>query len=219
MSEIRVKPIKPLPEPLPAGERVLWQGTPDWRPYSRRVFQLAKFGVYFLAIVVWVAAAAYLDQRSLAAMARSLVWSLPTSLGVLGMIALTGWAYARSSVYTITTKRVVIEGGIALQTSVNLPFAKVTRADLKTFEDGTGDIELELSGPRLLYSMVWPNLRWLRINRPVPVMRAIEDPKRVAELLRNALAADQSTDIEAGQNAEAPPPPDAKPEIRRSAAS
>ena len=220
MSEIRVKPIQPLPEPLPAGEYVIWQGTPAWLPYSRRAFQLAKIGVYFLIIVAWVAVSAFLDERSGAAVIRSLVWSLPTSLAVLGMVALTGWAYARSSVYTITNKRVVIEGGLALQSSVNLPFGKVARADLRTFEDGTGDIELEMTGPRLLYSMVWPNLRWLRVNRPVPVMRGIEDPKRVAELLADALAADQAAADEARAEPETATGSEApKTEIRRSAAS
>ena len=29
-----------LPEPLPAGERVLWQGSPDWRALAREAFHL-----------------------------------------------------------------------------------------------------------------------------------------------------------------------------------
>jgi hypothetical protein len=94
-------------------------------------------------------------------------------------------------VYTITNKRVVIQSGIALQSSTNLPFSKIDRADLKTFRDSTGDIDLEMSGPRLLYSMVWPHVRFFRLKRPRPVMRGIVNPEKVAELLGKALAADQ----------------------------
>jgi hypothetical protein len=191
LSEIRVKALKPLPEPLPEGERVLWQQAPAWRPFSRRVFLLDKIAIYFLIIIAWVAVSAYLQDGGMIAVARALSWSVPPALGVLGMIALVAWLYARTSVYTITSKRVVIKSGLALESSTNLPFAKIDRADLKTFRDKTGDIDLEIAGPRLLYSMVWPHVRFFRLKRPKPVMRGILQPEKVAELLGNALAADQ----------------------------
>ena len=111
-------------------------------------------------------------------------------------------------------KRVVIEAGLALPSSANLPFSKFDRADLTTFKDGTGDIELSLTGPRLLYSMLWPNVRWLRVNRTTPILRAIEEPQKVAKILTDALATDQSS--EAAAKAEAQEP---EPEMRRSVAS
>lgn len=194
MSSIRVKAIKPLPEALPEGERVLWQGSPAWRPYGRRVFQLNKIALYFLVIVAWAAISAYLNSGEWLAATKALTWAVPPALGVLGLLALTAWAYARTSVYTITNKRVVIQSGVALPTSVNLPFAKVASADLQVFGDDTGDIELSMSGPRLLYSMIWPNVRLLRLKRPVPMLRGLDDPKSVAELLGNALSAQSSSD-------------------------
>jgi hypothetical protein len=218
LTEIRVKPIKPLPEPLPPGERVLWQSAPAWRPFSRRVFHVGKIALYFAIVVSWVALSAWMDAGSGSAVLRSLVWSLPPALGVLALAAGLAWGYARTTVYTITTKRVVIEGGLALTTSVNLPFSKIDRADMKTYKDGTGDIELELSGPRLLYSMIWPNLRWLRITRPVPTLRALEQPHQVAELLTRALADDQQP-AAPPQQATAGADLEAKPEMRQSATS
>jgi len=218
LTEIRVKPIKPLPEPLPEGEHVLWQGVPARGSFIRRVFHFDKVALYFLIVVAWVAGSAWLDAQSVGAVARSLVWSLPPALGVLALVGGLGWGYARTSVYTITNKRVVIEGGLALTTSVNLPFSKLDRADLKTFRDGTGDIDLELSGPRLLYSMLWPNLRWFRITRPVPALRAIEEPHRVAELLTRALAEDQQPAAPPQQET-AGADLEAKPDMRPSATS
>lgn len=191
MSEVRIKATKPLPGPLPDGERVLWQRSPHWRALAKRPFQLDKLAVYFGLIVGWVALSAWMDHRDLGAVARSLSWALPPSLGVLGLVLLTAWLYARTTVYTITNRRVVIQTGLALDTAVNLPFKTVDRADIKTFRDGTGDIELAMGGPRLLYSMIWPHVRFLRLNRPVPVLRALEEPELAAEVLSSALAADQ----------------------------
>ena len=214
MSEIRVKALKPLPEPLPEGERVLWQHTPAWRPYSRRVFHIDKIALYFLVIIAWVATSAYLNTGESMAVLRSLALAVPAALGALLLLALIAWLYARTSVYTITNKRVVIQSGLAFETSVNLPFNNVSSADMKTFKDGTGDIELSMSGPRLLYSMLWPNVRFLRLNRPKPVMRALDHPHRVAEILGQALAADQPSETASKPDAQA-----LEPDIQRTAAS
>ena len=202
MSEIRVKSIKPLPEPLPEGEHVLWQQSPAWLPYSRRVFQLYKIGLYFLVVVAWVAVSAYLGSGEWLAVMRALTWAVPPALGVLLMLALFAWLYARTTVFTITSKRVIIQSGLALPSAVNLPFSKISSADLRTFGDDTGDIELSMSGPRLLYSMIWPNLRQLKLNRPTPVLRAVPQPHKVAELLGKALAADQSAAANAASTPE-----------------
>ncbi|MEE4330594.1 MAG: photosynthetic complex putative assembly protein PuhB [Wenzhouxiangella sp.] len=197
MSDIRIKELKPLPETLPEDERVLWQHSPEWRPYGRRVFQLGKIALYFLVVVAWVAVAAYIDNGGWQALVRSLIWSVPPAIGVIGLLALVAWLYARTTVYTITSKRVIIQSGLAVPSAVNLPFTKVQSADMKTYADRTGDIELAMSGPRLLYSMLWPNVRFFRLKRPLPVMRAIPQPEAVAEILGQALADDQ-------QPAEAP---------------
>ncbi|MBY6204867.1 photosynthetic complex putative assembly protein PuhB [Halomonas denitrificans] len=211
---IRVRPIKPLPGPLPEGERVLWQQVPEWKAYGRRVFQLGKIALYFLVIIAWVAASAYFDTGEAVAVARALVWAVPPALGVLALLAAFAWLYARTTVFTVTDKRVIIQSGLALPSAVNLPFVNVARADLACFDDGTGDIELPMNGPRLLYSMVWPNVRLFRLKRPVPVLRALENPRQAGEILGRALAAHQ-------QAADTPAAAAApfKPDLRRTAAS
>lgn len=219
MNEIRIKPLRPLPEPLPEDERVLWQSSPAWRPYSRRVFQIDKIGLYFALVVGWVAISAYLDNGGWQAVLRSLSWSIPPALGVIGLLALFAWFYARSTVYTITSKRVIVQSGLVVPSAVNLPFSQVESADLKTFTDTTGDIELSMSGPRLLYSMLWPNARLFRVKRPVPVMRAIRQPQSVAEMLGEALAADQPRGTPETQKTETQDSNDLHPEMRRAASS
>lgn len=215
MSEIRVKPIKPLPEPLPDGERVLWQHSPVWWPYSRRVFQLDKIALYFLVVIAWVAVSAYLSTGQWLGVLRSLAWSVPPALGVLVVLGFIAWLYARTTVYTITSKRVIMQAGLAVPSAVNLPFSKIGSADMKTFKDATGDIELSMSGPRLLYSMLWPNVRLLRLNRPTPMLRALQQPHQVADILSKALTADQ----QAQAVPEATIPEQQPSDVRRAAAS
>jgi len=196
LSEVRVKPLRKLPEPLPDGEQVLWQRSPAWRPYSRRVFQVGKLGLYFAVLIGWVAASAYANTGDLQAALGSLVWTGPPAIGVLMLLAFIAWGYARTTVYTITNKRVIIQSGLAVPAAVNLPFSQVSSADLKTYRDGTGDIEVSMSGQRLLYSMLWPNVRLFRLKRPVPVLRGLHRPREVAQILGQALAADQAPEAE-----------------------
>ncbi|MEM1081942.1 MAG: photosynthetic complex putative assembly protein PuhB [Pseudomonadota bacterium] len=180
--------IQPLPEALPEGEHVLMQCSPSsWRAFSRRVFQLYKIALYLLMIVAWVAISAYLEHSSLLPVLQSLAWTLPPALAVLGLIALLGRFYTRTTVYTITNQRIVIETGLSYTTYTNIPYSQVERADLKTFSDHTGEIELRVAGERMLYSMLWPSVRTFRLRRPVPVLRAIHYPETVASLLGQAL--------------------------------
>ena len=36
-----------LPSALPAGERVVWQGAPDWRSLAVHAFHVRKVAIYF----------------------------------------------------------------------------------------------------------------------------------------------------------------------------
>ena len=188
---MRKEDIKPLPGPLPEGEHVLWQRSPLWRPFGRRVFHTYKVAVYFAVIIAWVAIAATLSG-GLSDAWRSLLWTLPPALGVILLLAFFAWAYSCNTVYTITNKRVIIQSGLAFTTAINLPFSKLDKADLKTFNDGSGDIELNMGGPRILYSMIWPNNRLLALKQPRPVLWALADPAQTAEILGQALASEEA---------------------------
>ena len=51
--EHEFEPQHGLPERLPAGEHLLWQGTPDWRVIARRVFHVNKVAAYFALMLGW----------------------------------------------------------------------------------------------------------------------------------------------------------------------
>ena len=43
--------VRGLPEPLPPGETLLWQGAPDWRVLARHGFHLRQLVGYFGVIL------------------------------------------------------------------------------------------------------------------------------------------------------------------------
>jgi hypothetical protein len=108
----------------------------------------------------------------------------------LALIGLLAWLSSRTTLYVVTTRRVVMKIGIALPVFLNLPFAAITSASLRLDRDGTGDIPLALAaGQRIAYLHLWPHARPFRINRPEPTLRAIPGASAVAETLSRALIA------------------------------
>ena len=189
MSERATAP-RGLPAPLPPGERLLWQGAPRWGALARRAFHVRKLAVYCAALLAWRVAADLSDGQSPASAALGAVWLTPLVLGAVGIPALLAWLFSRTTVYTITSRRVVLRSGVALPMTLNIPFRLVESAALKTYRDGTGDIPLALAGPdRISYLHLWPNMRPWRAARPEPMLRAVPDAARVAEILAQALAA------------------------------
>lgn len=190
MSEYATEPVKGLPERLPAGERILWQGQPSWRALAVRVFHVRKIAVYFGLIVIWRLASGWADGLSPASAAAAIVWLLPVSLVAVGIPTLLAWLYARTTIFTITSRRVVMRYGVALPWSLNLPFRIIESAAMKLHRDGTADIPLLLTGPgRVAYLHLWPFARPWRINSPQPMMRALPEGRQVARILAQALQA------------------------------
>ena len=47
------EPVPGLPETLPQGEQMLWQGSPQWWSLALRAFRLREVGVYFGFLMAW----------------------------------------------------------------------------------------------------------------------------------------------------------------------
>lgn len=182
-------PNRGLPEPLPPGETVLWQGAPAWRSLAVRAFHIRTVALYFAALLAWRAGAAVADGASLAQALGSVLSAAPIAAAGLALLALFAWLVGRTTVYTITSRRVVIRFGIALPITLNLPFGMVGSAALKTYPDGSGDIPLALTGERTMpYVLLWPHARPWRLSRAEPMLRAVPRAGQVAEVLGKALA-------------------------------
>jgi Bacterial PH domain len=178
MSEYDHEPVRGLPGELPEDEHVLWQSAPDWKYLAAAALHIRLSALYFVAIIIW----AVLRGDMNTAMAV-------TALGavVIGLFAAFAWGVGRTTVYTLTNKRIVLRIGVALNKCINLPLSEIESANLKTLGDGHGNIVLTLKGaPRLGYIMLWPHARSLRFVRPQPMLRAIPDARNVAQLLFKA---------------------------------
>ena len=162
-------PVRGLPEVLPQGERMLWQGSPRWQDMAAHAFHVRKVAVYFATITLLTVLFRLSDGASLMEAAKPILWYLPLTLLAVGILSGLAWASARTTIYTITTKRIVLRIGIALPISLNLPFALIESAGLRTYASGAGDIPVELKGEdRLAWLILWPHARPFRLKHPHP---------------------------------------------------
>jgi hypothetical protein len=182
------EPVWGLPEVLPEGERILWQGQPAWWPLVKESLSLWWVVGYFTFLFVWrtVAGAATESWRESATAAS---FFLVLGLIVCALLVIVAYMQAKSTAYTITNRRVVMRIGAALTMTLNLPFRKIANASLGLRKDGHGSIALELmedDGARLSYIMTWPHVRPWKMKQTQPALRCIPDAKKVAEILSEA---------------------------------
>jgi len=176
-----------LPEPLPANERLLWQGSPDWRALARHRFHVRKLAVYFSALLAIRAAFVLNDGAPLPELITSLLVLGLLGAFSVGVAAMMAWMTARTTVYTLTDRRVVMRIGIVLTLTLNLPLRRIDAASVRCTRDGVGDVSLQLNGPdRIAYVHLWPHARPWRFARPEPVLLCLPDVQRVSALLTNA---------------------------------
>jgi Bacterial PH domain len=190
VNEHEFEPVPGLPEHLPEGERLLWQGAPRWQSIAVRAFHVRKVVVYFALLMAWDATSSITAGMSLLRAVGGVAWVGVLGLLAVGVLSLLAWQSARSTLYTITSRRIVMRFGIALPMSLNLPFSVVDSASLRVHADGTSDIPVAVvKGTRVGYLVNWPHVRPWHVARPQPMLCGIADGERVAELLSSSLSA------------------------------
>lgn len=205
MNEHEYEPVRGLPGRLPAGETILWQGSPRWQGLARRVFHLGPLSLYFGALIAWRVGSGLLDAEPPAQIAATVVVPLLLALAALGLLALLAWLTARTTVYTVTSERVVMRLGVVLSVTFNIPFRCIASAGLRAHADGTGDLPLALAGTdRISYLHLWPHARPWRVAKPEPMLRAVPDADRVADILARAILASQGSAVRPAARAAAP---------------
>ncbi|MES2666051.1 MAG: photosynthetic complex putative assembly protein PuhB [Pseudomonadota bacterium] len=180
------EPIPGLPERLPVGEDILWQGRPATHALARDAYGLHWIAGYFGVIVLWRAGAAFADGGAALALAMGIPY---VGLAVLGLAVVwfLAWVQARATLYTITSARIVLRIGAALPVTFNLPFAQLGAASLDSRRDGTGTIALATLGDTRISALVaWPHIRPWHLRETQPALRCIPDAGAVARLLAEA---------------------------------
>jgi len=199
--------VRGLPGELPAGEAILWQGAPLWGALTRRVFHIELLSIYFGILLIWRGGSLLWAGEPVIAAVRAASWIAVIGAVAIGLLSLFAWMIGKTTIYTITNKRIVLRIGVALSIDINLPYKIVESAALKSYPDGTGDIVLTMAaGQKILYPALWPHARPWRIFRAQPALRVVPDAAAVAQLLARALA-ESSTHATAQPGAQAPGAP------------
>lgn len=189
--------LKGVEMPLPEGERLLWQGSPQFRSLAVNAFHARKIAIYFLGLIALTA----VFNRN----APSFLQAMVSAAGLLALGGLMAVAFAitvamlssRTTLYAITDKRVVMKVGIALPIVLNIPLRVVESVGIKRRADGVGNIALKLANKnRVAYAVLWPHARPWRVRYPEPLLRDLPDIASVGETLRQALlmAAESGTE-------------------------
>ena len=184
------EPVRGLPERLPEGETILWQGAPSWRALARRGFHIRGIALYFVVLLAWYLVSLVTEPGSVPAPEMSILPLSVLAVVALGIIAGFAWLIERTTVYTITNRRVVMRFGIALPITWNLPFARISNADLKLFPEGAGELVLTaMADDKFSYPVMWPHVHPWHITRPRPALRCVPKAAEVAKILAQALVA------------------------------
>jgi hypothetical protein len=174
-----------LPEPLPRGERLIWQGSPDWVPLAIHAFHVRKLAIYFAAMLG--VQAVYLSGDPQAALLRPLLTSAVMASLALLLLGATAWFAARTTLYTLTDRRIVMRIGVVLTLTLNLPLRQIAGASFKPLAGGHGDVALALAGrDRIAYLNLWPHARPWQLKNPQPSLRCLPGAAAVGERIQQA---------------------------------
>jgi hypothetical protein len=187
--DFAAEPVLGLPESPPEGERILWQGRPDWLALSWDAMSLPWVAGYFALLALW-RFIAVLDQMPIPQAIGASVPFLIMGAFVIAMLLLVGYVQARATVYTVTNRRIAMRIGAALTVTLNLPYTQLASADMALRRRGTGSITLSLLGDsQISYLVCWPHIRPWKMKHTQPSLRCIPEPDKVAQLIAEAAEA------------------------------
>lgn len=173
-----------LPYHLPEGERLLWQGRPDWKRLAIDAFHVRKIAIYFAGVIALQAAYRSAQGDSLIAAFANAPILLACAAAACGILAFIAYLSARTTRYTLTSKRALMRIGITLPITVNVPYGKVDGVSFANTGDDCGTICFKPgSDVRLAYLMLWPHAKPWNFSRPQPAFRDIPDVDAVASRL------------------------------------
>ena len=188
--EHELEPQYGLPERLPVGEKILWQGSPEFAAVALRIFHLRKVAIYFAVLLVLRAADGLSGGGTWSDALYALSWPLPLALTALASVTALAWMTARTAVYTLTDKRLVLRIGIVLTLTFNIPLAVIRSAALGASRGEVGDIVIQLRGAdHIAWLHLWPHVRPWHLANPEPMLRAVPEARKVAALLTHAWTA------------------------------
>lgn len=179
-----------LTQPLPSGERILWQARPGARAMAASVFHLRWVTGYFGVAAIFVGIAAHRGGLSGGQSVAAATLLVPVAAAVIAILSVIGRMTARATVYTLTNRRIILHIGIAYEMTVSVPLSSITGAALRRGRGPRGDVALKVRDTGGTgYVALWPHVRPWRFWTPQPMLRALPDVEAAADLIGDALVA------------------------------
>ena len=145
--------------------------------------------IYFAALMTWRMVSKLWDGSTVLGALDHALALAPLALAATAILLVMAYASARTSMYTITDRRVVLRVGMALPVNLNIPFDSIEGVGFAAHKDGSGDLALQIrKGERLGYAVLWPHARPWRYSRPEPMLRGLANGETAAKILASALA-------------------------------
>ena len=186
--------IPGIGEPLPAGETLLWTGGPTRAAVARRVCHTRGIALYFGGLAGLVLLGGLLDGDVRTSAAGAAMLALMGAV-VLAFAHVYASLVARTTVYAVTERRLVLRIGVAIPAVLNVPLDRIDAVDLRAAPDGSGDVTVTLAGnARVAYLLLWPHARPWRYAQPQPALRGIPDAAAVGAALAGAVRAAREED-------------------------
>ncbi|MDT7953652.1 MAG: photosynthetic complex putative assembly protein PuhB [Acetobacteraceae bacterium] len=177
------------PVRLAADEGTVWQGGPSFAAMLVRLYHIRIVAGYGVALTFADLVQAKLHGETLWPALAAVIPGTITTLGAMAIFAALAWFSARTTRYTITSHRVVLQCGVALPKTVGLPLSHIEAVAVRVRADGTGDITLKPKpGSPLVYLKLWPFARPWHFRAPEPMLREVPNAGYVASMLSRAVA-------------------------------
>jgi Bacterial PH domain len=188
MSEHEFEAVRGLPGDLPEGETVLWQGAPDWFMLAMDAFKLRWVIGYFVLLTGWRFINGMMNGVDPMSSLVTAVAVFPLAVLAIGIFLFLSWVNSRSTVYTVTSHRIVMRFGAALTKAINIPFKIIESASSDVRANGSGVVAVKLAAPnKIPVLLLWPHKKPGTIRHPEPAFRCIKDADKCAPILAEAL--------------------------------
>ncbi len=178
--------------PLLPGERILWDARPGWLAVARSVFFIRPVALYFAMLLFANAVAGAVHGAPAARLVRSDASLALIAGATCGILLLLSWLTARTTSYSLTTRRLVLRYGIAFPATLSLPLRVIGSVAAGMYGRSYGDIRLTLRpGEQIGFLKLWPFVNPWHLSRAEPVLRAVPAAGMAATLLSRTLEAAQ----------------------------
>jgi hypothetical protein len=191
--------IDGVAEPLPEGERILWSAKPDQWIFTRRLMRLDWVFAWFAALSAGRAYFAWSAGGGMGEMLIAASGQLPLALFGLGLLSALGIAMARSTSYVVSSHRVVLQVGVALPITFNVPLRFIDSVAIRTRKGKAGDVILTLcQGANVKALALWPHSQGWRHDSVQPLMRDISESalNELKPILAKVLEASQQEEAQ-----------------------